>query len=435
MRNRLVPLLAACLAILAAFPASAWDDHAQLGYEALAAEPWASEQVKAESLESFLEAEKGKLASLLAAFEARSGRELAHYPPLPPGLAFKGAGTGAALRAEFLAALRINPSIPLVLYAKPGAGAARKRPPLPVAAVDPFATRFVNQPFESLAEGEELSALEVLATASDEPDCGLDVGLYEDNGGEAGKRYGLGIQPFGNPALGYGSQAPFHMAFAHEASLIKLLAPFTQRGLADYRFRLFTELARLAFEEGRPYWGWRFAGWALHYVQDLCQPYHASLLPGLRTGRILALNAFGSKADKDAAMIFLSNRHSLVEDYAYRAVAGRSSALLEALAGPGAEAPGPGIRELWLYGVVSKKAYARGRKLDGLLVSSFPARYVADPGYDYGLSNVGETREFDPYAALAREGNGKALALDGLVGEIFSDLGAYSRAYAEWASR
>ncbi|HRZ66164.1 MAG TPA: phospholipase [Spirochaetia bacterium] len=428
------PALGLALLCLLARPLAAWEDHARLSRLALGSESWAGSKVRAESLEAFLGAERSGLAGLLSGFEARAAKELAYYPKLPAELAFRGEGEGPALRAAFLAAIRLNPDAKLILYLKPAPSAPRARPELPVDAVDPFDGRFENRPFESLAEGAELGALEVLATASDEPDYGLDCGLYEDNGTEAGSRYGLGEQPFGNPALDYGSQAPLHMAFAHEDPIIGLAAPFTRRSLADYRFRLYGELARFAFGTGHPYWGYRFGGWALHYVQDLCQPYHASLLPGLSAFRILALNAFGSAADREAALIFLSNRHSLVEDYAYRAVAAGQPEILAALGGSeegkaGLPPRDAAYRSGWLYDAVARRAFGRGRRLDALLASSFPARYVSDPSYDYGLSNVGPTRDFDPYAALHAAGPEAAGALEGLLAACLADAGSFSRSY------
>jgi len=435
MRRPIASFVLACLAAAASLPAFGWEDHAAIGYVALGGEGWAAERVRAESLNSFLEAEKEGLAALLKAFEAQASRELPYYPPLPAALAFSGKGTGAALRDAFVAAIRINPGSPLLLCVKPAAGAARTRSPLPVAAVDPFDGRFVNRPFESLSPGEEVSALEVLATASDEPDHGLDCGLYEDNGTDAGGRYGLGKQPFGNPALDYGSQAPLHMAFSREDPLIALGAPFSRRSLADYRFRLCAELARFAFAEGHPYWGYRFAGWALHYVEDLCQPYHARMLPGLGVFRTLALSVFGSKADMGAAMVLLSNRHALVEDYAYRAMADRSKALEGALAGAkGSRAPGAAAyRRGWLYDEVARRAYGRAQALDRLLVEDFPARYVADPSYDYGAANVGPSRDYDPYGSLRKEAPAEAAALDAFLAASFADMGAYARTFVAYA--
>ncbi|GIR71745.1 MAG: hypothetical protein CM15mP74_29960 [Halieaceae bacterium] len=49
----------------------------------------------------------------------------------------------------------------------------------------------------ALAPGEPVSIAEVIASANDEPDFGMDIGLFTDNGTEFGQRYGFGIQPLG----------------------------------------------------------------------------------------------------------------------------------------------------------------------------------------------------------------------------------------------
>lgn len=86
-----------------------------------------------------------------------------------------------------------------------------------------------------------------MATASNEPDYGLDLGLYTDNATAYGQRMGLGRQPYGNPALAYGSQAPFHMAFHHESRLMYLAVGDLRRTMTDSRIALFSALARHAF--------------------------------------------------------------------------------------------------------------------------------------------------------------------------------------------
>ena len=50
-----------------------------------------------------------------------------------------------------------------------------------------------------MAPGEPVSIAEVIASASDEPDFGMDIGLFADNGTDFGQRYGFGINPLGTP--------------------------------------------------------------------------------------------------------------------------------------------------------------------------------------------------------------------------------------------
>lgn len=46
----------------------------------------------------------------------------------------------------------------------------------------------------------------------------------------------------------------------------------------DKRMQLFYELALVAFSVGEPYWGYRFLGNSLHFLQDITQPYHSKAI-------------------------------------------------------------------------------------------------------------------------------------------------------------
>ncbi|MDA8425522.1 MAG: hypothetical protein M0Z80_05240 [Treponema sp.] len=430
-RTLLVSLLAC-----AAVSVSAWEDHAPITYAALAGQPCAARMVRAETLDAFLAAERSALPAALAGIEAKAKKELDYYPPLPPALAFTGEAPEIALRAAFLAAIRVNPSMPFPLFVQLPPGAPRAgRPPLAIDQADLMGFRIPDPPFVALSPGEKLSALGVVATASDEPDYGMDVGLYADNGGAVGALYGFGKQPFGNPSLSYGSQAPIHMAFPHEDPLIKLAAPFTQRSLSAYRILQYSTLARFAFASGHPYWGWRFAGWALHYVQDLAQPYHASMLPGLSTFQIIWLNLTGGAAAKSAALVLVSNRHTVIEDYLYRAMAappgdpGRDRLVAALGMGPRAPRVEP-WRDDYAYDIIAWKSYRRAPAFDRLVAATFPAAYVSDPSYDYAAA--GEVH--DPYDELQARAPVKAAVFDEECASIFADLGSWTRCFVAFAS-
>ena len=88
----------------------------------------------------------------------------------------------------------------------------------------------------------------------------MDIGLFEDNGTPFGKVYGFGSQPFGNPNLDYGSQAPFHMGFYHLDWLARLAQPDLLRTFPLWRIALFGELADMAFRTGPPIGGGAFWG-------------------------------------------------------------------------------------------------------------------------------------------------------------------------------
>src|ERR1019366_3318051 len=139
-----------------------------------------------------------------------------------------------------------------------------------------------------LDPADTVAPLSVLATAANEPDFGTDINCWEDSPSEWGKRYRFGTLPFG-------------------ARTYPLL-----------RVHQFFGLAELAFRTGHPYWGWRFTGNAAHYVQDLTQPYHASLLPGVSTLRMLGINLLamlGRPSLKNDMIALVSNRHFALERY------------------------------------------------------------------------------------------------------------------------
>ena len=425
-------LMALALITLASLGAYGWDDHDMLTLFSLGGQDYAGELVEAERLGDFLEAEKSALAPFLDELEKGAGAAIRQLPARPVPLALDSRLSGYELTIAFLKAIRVNPTLPFLLFIQPAAGAPRnlRHMPLPVKAVDIFDARFPNQPFESIVAGEQVPVLSVLSSASDEPDYGLDIGLYEDNRTNYGATYGLGTQPFGNPALLYGSQAPFHMSFPWEDPVIKAAAPFVGRGLAEYRVTQFTELARFAFRSGHAYWGWRFAGWALHYLQDMAQPYHARLMPGKGTVGMLSLYALGSPDDIAGAVVLLSNRHLLFEDYFYRLL---STHYMDESSSPAFAAMRTGTgkpvayRERFAYDVAAKASHDRGAALDKLLVESFPLHYTSDPSYDYGADP--KKTGYDSLATLRETAPAQAKALEAAATAIFADMGDYARSY------
>lgn len=111
-------------------------------------------------------------------------------------------------------------------------------------------------------KGERLdrvtSARDILIDYSDEPDWGMDQNLE------------LG---FSQKLMG-GSQGYRHMYYRGGSfHFPKIILP---QGEAPNRVKHFYELAKNAFYEGDLYWGFRFLARALHYIQDLAQPYHTT---------------------------------------------------------------------------------------------------------------------------------------------------------------
>jgi len=425
-------LLYATMAMISVPAAWSWSAHSILTRAALGDEPALQASVQTEALLDFVAAERTGLARLLGEIEARAEKDVPAYAPFPPALAFDPTAQGPALRESFLRALRVNPLVPLSLYRQPARGEPPSgRPVLDVSEYSLVGVELAGAAVESLRAGESVPAIDVLATASDEPDYGLDIGLYANNSGPLGAIYGFGEQPFGNPALSYGSQAPFHMAFQHEDPIIALAAPFSRRSQAAYRELQYTSLARYAFEHGHAYWGWRFAGLALHYVQDLAQPYHARMIPGQGTLGTLLLNTFGSEADRNGALMLLSNRHLVLENYAYEALKddrGASRKIFESALADRTDARrlAPAYRRMWLYDVVAMGGYAAASELDTIIAHAFPARYVDDPTFDYGLADERGTDPWDPYTGVQAESRAR---LDGALAKRYQALGGEIRSY------
>ncbi len=406
-----------------------WDDHDQLTHYALQEEQWAQDAVIAESLETFLSKEKIQLVDVLQYFEKEASHILPYYASLPESLQFNPVLSGDALAESFLKALRVNPTYRFMLFYQPRAFEPRPqgKSDIDTSIIDVFNNRFQNSPFIGLAENEAIPVCDVIASASDEPDYGLDLGLFEDNKTQYGAQYGFKIQPWGNPALLYGSQAPLHMAFPWEDPIIKLAAPWTQQSLNAYRVLQFTTLARFAFQTGHPYWGYRFAGVALHYLQDLAQPYHARLFPGKSTLALLAMNMFGSQKQKDDAVVILSNRHLAFEDYVYDILADEESSELhqKAIKALSKSTKIIDYRNMYGYDVIAFQAYKAGNSLDRMIASLFPEHIVNDPGYDYGADKNRPWKEL--YGMVQQSKNTKEL--DAFVESQLELVGMYTRSY------
>jgi hypothetical protein len=417
--------------------ASAWGNHTLAAYRALEAMPEvaAAPQVSAEPLDAFLKAEERTIEALLASHEAWAAANLENYPPLPSKLAFiaKPERNDATRRLAFMHALRIAPNSRFALYIQPDPKtAAAPAPRLPPDAVTTLPMEpNASQRFQAIKAGEKVSALSVVASATDEPDYGLDINLFEDSPSEWGKLYGFGNLPFGNPMLVYSTQAPFHMGFLHENPVLYTAAPFIKRTFPQLRVYQYTTLAALAFRTGHPYWGWRFTGLALHYVQDLTQPYHASLAPGHSTLKLLAINAAamaGLSGMKNNMVTLLSNRHLALEKYQNElllnaALAKQDTFVDQALRDAIKDTSYPEWNDLYVRNVVSAQAAAYGTRLADTLVASMPEGFVSDPNFDFGahegkISLVKELAHTPP-EALAK--------LHVLLAELLGNFGAHSR--------
>ncbi|MGI9133967.1 MAG: hypothetical protein ACR2I0_08515 [Rhodoferax sp.] len=437
MKRWAYPLTFALLLALTGRQALAWGNHSFAAYRAFEKMPEVASAapVVVETLESFLRSEEKTLEVLLASQEAWAQANLENFPRRPPALAFKADAVRSdeARRLAFLMALRVAPDAKFALYYQPD-----PQQPEPTGALLPHSAvntlpEVANSTYRyvALRAGEPIAALSVLASACDEPDYGLDIHLWEDSPSEWGKVYGFSTQPFGNPALAYSSQAPFHMGFMHESKVLYLAAPFIKRTFPLLRAHQYTSLAALAFRTGHPYWGWRFAGLSLHYLQDLSQPYHATLAPGEPTLKLLSANALamlGFPAIKDDMVVLLSNRHLALEkmqtELLHNAAPKRQdSALEKALRNSERDRTYPEWNDRYIRDTVSAQAAQAANSLVQTLVMAMPPNFVNNPSFDFGAKEG----DINLLAEMAGRDAGERTRLEAMIAELMANFGAHSR--------
>jgi hypothetical protein len=142
---------------------------------------------------------------------------------------------------------------------------------------DRFYAPFVqyNQPANNRAR-----AIEVLSLYSSEPDWGMDEKLELSP-----------LQRLTGDSIGYR-----HMRYG---------LFFFRAGKVHQRALHFTNLARTAFERGDLYWGTRFSGRAIHYIEDLLTPLHTKPFSELFFLRMIL-----SLRIKDLSLIAFNYHHS-----------------------------------------------------------------------------------------------------------------------------
>lgn len=427
----------ACVLVCCAPSVLAWGNHSLPSYRAFERFPEVvnAAPVAVETLDSFLKAEEKTLEVLLASQEAWAQANIDKFPALPTALAFKAEPqrSDEARRLAFLMALRVAPNAKFALYFQPDPQTPVQATGLmPHAAVNTL-PEVANSTYRylPLKAGEQVAPLTVLASASDEPDYGLDINLWEDSPSDWGKVYGFALQPFGNPALAYSSQAPFHMGFMHENKVLYLAAPFIKRTFPLLRSHQFSSLAELAFRTGHPYWGWRFTGLSLHYLQDLTQPYHASLAPGDSVFKLLSANALamaGMPGMKDNMVVLLSNRHLALEKYQMEillsaALKKQDTSIEKALRNQERDASYPEWNDRYVRDTVAAQSARAGEQLAKVLATSMPGTFVNDPTFDFGVKESGITL----LAELAKRDSKDQATLEAITAELLSNFGAHSR--------
>lgn len=412
----------------------AWSDHASLLWPVISTLPdMTNTDVRAEPLENFVRAQAPAIGQVLEAHERWTREQDMAHALTPDALRFDPSAADA--KRAFLEAIRVNPSLDYGLYRQGIQGVESE-----IAADGSLTwsdlsflesgTSHGGVRYQRIAPGALISPAAVMAAANDEPDLGMDVGLFSNNGTAYGARYGFGEQPFGNPNLSYGSQAPFHMGFYHLDWLTRTAQPSLLNTYPLWRVALYDRLARVAFETGHPYWGWRFMGWAMHYLGDLTQPYHALPLPGVGTLNALWLVI---KGETNAAIQKVSNRHGVLESYQYQR-------LVTSLSNPApgepflptlvAARPEPDSTDVQSFVMaLTSMSVAAAASLDASLATQVPARFVDDPSFEW----VGSGEE-PTIVETVRDSGGEA-AVTNLDQAVIVQLHRFSGVARAWVAR
>jgi hypothetical protein len=417
----------------------AWSEHPMLVRPALKDHPvWKTTgKVEARNLKTFLILVENELEVFMAQQEKWSNENLPNYSPTPENLLFRATGNPDDILLRFYSAIRINPDvkIPLYLHLLPNenAGGRKNASPGDITTLEDISS-MKHTTYTWLMEGEEVFPFDVLVTASDEPDYGFDLGLFEDNNTDYGKIYGFGNQPFGNPNLEYSSQAPFHMGFFHEAGILYKFGPFLKQTYIDYRIFLYKALSEFAFSQNQPYWGWRFMGWGMHYMGDVSMPYHMKPLPGVSTSRMLWINAksiIGASKARDNAVQIVSNRHTVFEEFQVQILRkahlenDASHPFLIALQTPVTSVP---FSYDFLINVATLESAEKSKEVDKVLKNNMPPRMVSDPAIE-----VSELPEMARLAevVLEEKGENSALALTHMIAERMRSFSMHIRSYMD----
>jgi len=387
----------------------AWSNHSYYSKEALSVMPevTSAENIKVEKLEDFLKKESASLTALLKEQDIFLKKTYSVYPSTPESLKFDGKNTGN-IRINFLKAIRVNPDIKLGYYIQelPGSGVSKKNK-INIKDISVFKDISWLQMYvlNSVNPGESVSPIDVVSTASDEPDYGHDIHLFEDNNSESGKVYGFGVQPFGDPKLEFSSQAPFHMGYYHESFIIFAAAGFLKQTYPEVRVYQYMDLAKFAFKTGHPYWGWRFLGWGLHYTQDMTQPYHSKVLPGFGTISMLYTNM--SQKRKDKAVQNLSDRHLSLENYIYEKTRVlyekqlKNESIFQSLRNIDADKKYDKFDEKYIRDIVSDESYSLADDLDDALSESLSILKFTDNNFRYeSFTPTKDSEEVDKYINL-----------------------------------
>ncbi len=212
------------------------------------------------------------------------------------------------------------------------------------------------------------------------------------------------------------------MGFFFEDRLLYGVAPWAKRSMVLSRFYQYSSLASLAFRTGHEYWGWRFAGLALHYVQVLTQPYRASLAPGESTTRLLGfytLARLGLPRLRNEQIRLIGNRRIALDLVQNEWLDSATKALQASDKDRGY----PEWNDRYVRDVVAAQSAAASSRAQAILLASLPPEWVSDPQVDLQALE----HDLPPLTETLRKEPAKRARLQALLSEWMGNFGAHSR--------
>lgn len=428
--------------------ARGWDGHFLFTYVVLKNMPEVrrAPAVPAETLVSFLASERLGLAKLLRENEVWSQKNIPFYPSLPYDLEFN-EDSSKPLQLRFLEAIRVNPTLKFPLFVQYPPGVPHRIHERPLLRSNVMLSDMANSawtytpntPLEGLLPGEKVSPLEVITSSVDEPDYGMDAFLWQDNLSWFGERYQWGPQPFGNKRVPFSSQAPFHMGFYYESPLLYKLNHLLKHVFPEYRIHLYLVLSRFAFQTGHPYWGYRFLGWALHYIQDLTQPYHVTLAPNTSILKLIGvglLAKIGLHGGQHDLVQLVSNRHFSLENYAYHKLKyllekrDENNLVVKSLINQSNNSHYPDYSDTYPRRIIANEAHEKANEIDSAIEKFFPKKYVEDPNYIFYKTEP----DIDLFSIMKNQ-NKDMQPFDKLLAELFRSFGAHTRKVLKYGTQ
>ena len=175
----------------------------------------------------------------------------------------------------------------------------------------------------------------------------------------------------------------------------------------------------------------------MHYITDLTQPYHATVVPGLSTGYMLWVNLIamlGWTGPKERAIQLVSNRHTALEEFqmqmmqrAYRSEAPEKNPVIAATERSAADANVPPYDDRYIEDVITKQSYGQSGAIDEALTAYLPEHFVSDPDYRFPPAERDQV-----YDEVVKNRKDAVEKMNAALVELFESFGVHARSYARY---